>query len=505
MIETHAPPRGAYTPPARPTALVIGAGLGGLSAAIHLAVAGYAVTVLEKNERVGGKLDIYQQAGYTYDTGPSLFTMPWVVRDLFALAGRNADDYLDIVPVEPTCRYFWDDGTQFDAWQSLPRLLHEIERISPADVNGMLRFLAYASQIYDSVSEPFLYQPFAGFRSMFNPRLMRDGPRIDAFRTLDQAVQSFFTSPYLRQVFNRYATYNGSSPYLTPATFNVIAFIEFATGGWYIRGGMYRLAEALQQLAGDLGVDVQLNTPVQQLVQQQGRVTGAVTVAGQHHVADVVVANADPRYVYEQMLPTPQPWARRLVQQEPSCSGFVLLLGVARQYEQLAHHSIFFSRDYPGEFAALFAHGVPAANPTIYVCTSSITDAEHAPPGHMNMFVLVNAPALNGRVNWEREAPAYRDVVLRRLEQMGLHDLRQHITHEVIRTPADLATRYNASAGAIYGLASNNRFAAFLRPPQRARDVANLYFVGGGTHPGGGIPLALLSGRALASIIVKAR
>lgn len=478
--------------------IIVGAGLGGLAAAIRLAAQGRRVTVLEKNERPGGKLNLVREAGYTFDTGPSLLTMPWVIEELFAAAGRSLADYLTLEQIEPTCRYRWPDGTRFDAWQRLPQLCQEIERISPADLPGLFRFLAHTARIYDAVADTFLLRPFDGLAEALTPALLRNGPRIDALRSVDAAVRSFFRSPYLQQIFNRYATYNGSSPYLSPATFNVIAYIELTQGGWYVRGGMYGLAEAMLRLAAELGVEVHTCAPVAEVEHEGGRVRGVRLESGERLRAAQVVVNADPRYAYDTLIPGQAAMSRRLARLEPSCSGFLLFLGVRRRYEQLAHHNIFFSTDYPREFAAIFQRGVPAADPTIYVAASCVSDPGHAPPGHMNLFVLVNAPALGPRVRWEREAQPYRDLVIAKLERMGLTDLGRQIAYEQIWSPADLAARYNAADGAIYGLASNNPFAAFLRPPLRARAIRGLYFVGGGTHPGGGIPLVLLSGRAVA-------
>jgi phytoene desaturase len=478
--------------------IVVGGGLGGLAAAIRLALQGRAVTLLEKNERLGGKLNLIAAQGYTFDTGPSLLTMPWVIADLFAAAGRRMEEYLTLDQVEPTCRYYWPDGTVFNAWQRLPQLIQEIERISPADVPGFFRFLAYSARIYDAVADTFLLRPFDGLRDVLTPQLFRNGPSIDALRSVDAAVRSFFRSPYLRQVFNRYATYNGSSPYRSPATFNVIAHIEFAEGGWYVRGGMYELSRALERLARELGVTIHTNAPAAEILLDGAAATGVRLVDGACLPAAQVVVNADPRYAYTHLLPSQARIAERLRRLEPSCSGFVLFLGVDRIYEQLGHHTIFFSGDYPREFAAIFDKGVPAADPTIYVAATCLSDPQHAPPGHMNLFVLVNAPATNNRVNWAREKGAYRDLVITKLERMGLHDLRRHITYEQIWSPDTIERRYNAAGGAIYGLASNNPFAAFLRPPLRAAGINRLYFVGGGTHPGGGIPLVLLSGQAVA-------
>jgi phytoene desaturase len=483
--------------------IVVGGGLGGLAAAIRLALQGRSVTLLEKNERLGGKLNLVQTHGYTFDTGPSLLTMPWVIRDLFAAAGRNLADYLTLDQVEPTCRYYWPDGTVFDAWQGLPQLIQEIERISPADVPNFFRFLAHTARIYDAVADTFLLKPFDGLREVITPQLFRNGPTIDALRSVDAAVRSFFRSPHLQQVFNRYATYNGSSPYRSPATFNVIAYIEFAEGGWYVRGGMYELSRALERLARECGVTIQTNAPVAEIVLTKQQATGVRLADSTCLPAQQVVVNADPRYAYAHLLPTETRTAQRLQRLEPSCSGFVLFLGIDRQYEQLGHHTIFFSDNYPAEFQAIFDKGVPAVDPTIYVAATCRSDPQHAPPGHMNLFVLINAPATNLRVNWAREQHAYRDLIIAKLERMGLTDLRQHIVHEQIWTPDSIEQRYNAAGGAIYGLSSNNPFAAFLRPPLRANGIRNLYFVGGGTHPGGGIPLVLLSGQAVAERVAQ--
>jgi phytoene desaturase len=485
--------------------LIVGGGLGGLATAIRLAARGQRVTVLEKNERVGGKLNVVEAEGYYFDTGPSLFTMPWVIEELFASAGRDYRDYLMLEQIEPTCRYRWRDGSEFNAWQRLPQLVQEVERIAPGEAENLFRFLAYGARIYDAVADTFLLRPFGGIADVFTPQMLRNGPRIDALRTVDAAVQAHFRSPYLRQVFNRYATYNGSSPYRSPATFNVISYIEVAEGGWYVKGGMYRIAEVLQQLGAELGVCVRTQSEVTKVLLQNKRAYGVQLRDGRELTATQVVINADPRYAYEQLLPHQGAMAQRLRALEASCSGFMLLLGVDRVFPQLAHHNIFFSDDYASEFRAIFDKGVPAVDPTIYVAASCVSDPEHAPVGHMNLFVLVNAPSLNQRLNWQCEARAYRDLVLAKLERMGLRDLARSIVFEQMWTPEDIAQRYNAADGAIYGLASNNPFAAFMRPPLRVPGLQQLYFVGGGTHPGGGIPLVLLSGKAVAEQIIADR
>ena len=486
--------------------LIVGGGLGGLAAAIRLAHAGNRVRLVEKNARVGGKMNIVHSDGYTWDTGPSLFTMPWVVRDLFKDVGRAADAVLDIAPVDPVCRYRWPDGTQWEHRAALAELIGEVTRLDPRDAGGLLRFLAWSERIYRATAEPFLLAPFEGLRDFVTPRFFRDAPALDPFHTLDQAVKRFFHSPYLRQVFNRYATYNGSSPYRTPATFAIIPYIEFAEGGWYLRGGMYELARALEQLALDLGVEIMLDAEVGEVCIDAGRATGVRLIDGTLLTADRVVVNADALHALRHLVAPEQRrrWTnRRIERQTPSVSGFVLLLGVDRAYPQLAHHNIFFSNDYPAEFRALFDLQVPSPNPTIYVAATARTDPHHAPPGHLNLFVLVNAPAVSERFDWQRNARPYRDLVVRALQRHGLTDLEQHIRAEYILTPADFADRYRGWRGALYGAASNSQFSAFLRPPLRSPDVKRLYFVGGAAHPGGGIPLVLLGGRAVAAMIGK--
>lgn len=478
--------------------IIVGGGLGGLAAAVHLAAAGRQVLLLEKNEQLGGKAGVLEAQGYSFDTGPSLVTMPWVLRELFEVAGARLEDELDLIHLESACRYRWPDGTVFDAYQSLPRLAEEIRRLEPADVGGFLRFMAYGRRIYEAVAGPFLYEPADGIRELLSlgPALLRDPWKIDSFRTVDEAVRAFFRSPHLRQVFNRYATYNGSTPYRAPATLNVIPYVEIVGGAWHVRGGIYELVRALARLARRLGVQIRTGAAVER-IEVERRTARAVRLEGGERLpaADVVV-NADPRYTYRHLLDGHDAGARRLERLELSCSGFVLLLGVDRLYEGLDHHNIFFSGDYPREFAAIFDRGVPAADPTIYVCATSVTEPGHAPPGHMSLFVLVNAPACNPRVNWAREAAGYRDLVLAKLERAGLCGIARHVRFERVITPADFEAWHNAPGGAIYGLASNSRWTAFRRPPQRARDVDRLFFVGGGTHPGGGIPMVLLSGRA---------
>ncbi len=492
---------------------VIGAGMGGLAAAVRLAVRGVAVTVFEQGPRPGGKMNRWIQDGWTFDTGPSLLTMPWVLRDLFADAGCDLDDLLTLDPVDPVCRYTFADGSHLDVTTDCARMAASIEAISPHDVPAFFRFLAYAGDLYATAAEPFLRHPMQAaiiardrnnlFRFGFRPR---DLMKVASPRSVHGAVQRFFRDSRLQYVFDRYATYNGSSPYHAPAAFCLIPFAEFATGAWHPRGGMYRIAEELAALAERLGVKVHLDTPVTAITHHHGTVTGVRLGSGEKIAADAVIANVDVLTTYERLLDVDLPgvWTARaaLRKREPSYSAFLLLLGTTRAFPALPHHSIFFSEDYRAEFADILDRRVPPSDPTIYLCRATATDPSVAPPGCDNLFVMVNVPYLDGRTDWRTFGPRYRDHILRTLRRRGI-DIAPSIAVEAMWTPETIARAYGAQRGAIYGFASNGRGAAFLRPPNQSPIMRGLFFAGGSTHPGGGVPLALLSGTIAADSVLE--
>lgn len=484
--------------------VIVGAGIGGLSASIHLAAAGQRVLVLEKNAQVGGKMSEVRAAGYRWDTGPSVITMRDVFEALFTAAGRKIEDYLTLLPVEPLTRYFYPDGVRLDASRDLATWLAQIETRWPRDVAGYLAYLAYAAEIHRVAGPVFIYDQPPAFSS-FAKVPPGDYLKVDPFRSMQGAINRFVRSPHLRQLLGRFATYVGASPFLAPATLNVIAYVEMAGGVWYPQGGVYAIARALEHLAGELGVEIRCNTAASQVLVEQGQVRAVNTVAGEVIPARAVIANLDAAAVYEHLLPAgslPVSALRRLQHREPSCSGFVLLLGVEGQSPELAHHNIFFSRDYPGEFMDIFRRGIPPDEPTIYAAITSKTDPAHAPQGHENWFILVNAPALSPVYDWISNAKGYRDRVLARLADFGF-DLRPKIRYERILTPVDLERMTGARRGALYGASSNSRFAAFLRPHNRSPYVRGLYLAGGTTHPGGGVPMVTLSGKVAAKLVLE--
>ena len=469
--------------------LVIGAGLGGLAAAIRLARAGHAVEVWEKNAEAGGKLKEIRDGAFRWDTGPSLLTMPDVLRDLYAVAGERMEDHLDLVRLDSACRYFWTDGTVIDedaAFWARPEVA---------------RFLDYARGIYELSGEAFLNHPPSEMWRAFTPRnlgKLRHLPKVATTQTLAREVQRRITDPHLRQIFLRFATYNGSSPYQTPATFNIIPYVEATFGPWYVRGGMVKIARELQALAGRNGVTFRFNTTSTAWTGREATAHDGATTR-----ADILICNADVLTARGSFLADPRELTK-LTRQPLSTSGFILFLGVRGRDSRLAHHNIFFSGDYPREFVEIHEQKIAPREPTIYIAASSRTDPTHAPEEHDNWFVLINTPARDPNQPWTPdETRAYRDLVLQRLGKFGFDDLPARIVTEQTFTPTDFATRDLAHHGALYGWASHSIRTSLLRPPLRAPDAKNVYFTGGTTHPGGGIPLVLLSGKMVADMIQR--
>ena len=484
--------------------VVIGAGIGGLSAAIRLQALGYQVTILEKNSRVGGKMYEIRRDGFRWDTGPSVITMRHVFEDLFASAGRQLEDYMTLLPVHPLTRYFYPDGTIFDAVSNLSQMVRNIEVIEPHDVEGYLAYLAYAARIHRITGQVFIYDRPPTLRS-FAKVPVQDWLKADPLRTMQQAISQHVRSPKLRQLLGRFATYVGGSPYLAPATLNVIAHVELTGGVWYPRGGIYQIARALEQLAVELGVRICTSSPVEQIIVEHKEAKGVLLQGGEAVRADFVLANVDVIRTYAELLSENQESLGRfatLQRQELSCSGFVCLLGVANDYKKLAHHNIFFSNNYQREFEDIFKHQRPPQDPTIYLSITSKTDPDHVPAnGYTNWFVLVNAPALSNHFDWSTQAQTYRDLVFSKLAQFGF-DPRPHIISETILTPNDLASMNGAWRGALYGASANNKFSVFRRPHNRS-PIRGLYFAGGTTHPGGGVPMVMLSGKVAAELLAE--
>lgn len=474
--------------------VVVGAGVGGLAASIHLAAAGHDVVVLERLLRAGGKLDEHEAAGFRWETGPSLLTMPRVFRDLATVAGRSLDDLVTLHRLDPICRYRFPDGTTFDHRADLDDAVAAADALAPGAGREWRAFMAHAERVWEVAERSFFAGPMEDPRALLRRmRSPRDLLAIDPLRSLHARAATSFTDPRLVQYVDRYATYSGSSPFAAPATLSCIAHVEQSLGAWYVEGGLGRLADGLRELAEGSGVEVRTGVDVAAVERRDGRATGVRLADGSRFAADAVVANVDALHLYRDLLPhRRRRWRTELAPR--SSSGYVLLLGVSGETEGLAHHNVSFSPDYAAEFADLFDRKVPSGDPTVYVCAASVTDPTVAPAGSESWFVLVNAPEGAGTM------PGYGDHVLDVMARRGW-DLAGRIVHREDRSPADLDARFRTPGGSIYGTSSNGRSAAFLRPGNRG-PIDRLYLCGGSSHPGGGLPLVAMSGRIAAELCV---
>jgi len=475
---------------------VVGAGFGGMAAAIHLARAGHRVTVIDKNNEPGGKLHRIKDQGHTWDVGPSLLTMPHLLEELWQAAGESLEQDLDLVRLPVTCRYRWTDGTVLD------------EDAAFWSQTEVAAFLEYARGLYAISENAFLRSPPSQLMKQFtrgNLHLLRHFPAMANPATMDQVVRKYFKDPHLIQLFDRFATYNGSSPYRTPSAFNIIPYVQAEFGGWTVRGGMGRIAEAVAALAVRCGVKFRMQTRVDALEPESPR--WRVRCGPNVETFDAVVCNADALTAYDALLPHAlrKKFRRGPMRRTLATSGFAMLLGVQRKYAELSHHNILFSDDYRAEFHDIFGKQRAPLQPTIYIAVNSITEPELAPYGSDNWFVLVNTPPNpEDRMQWTPETTqAYGDLILRRMSQYGLRDLEQSIRFRRDLSPATFQARSMAWRGSLYGFASHGTLTAFQRPSMQPNGLKNFAFCGGTTHPGGGIPLVLLSGKIAADLLEK--
>ncbi|HEY7184451.1 MAG TPA: phytoene desaturase family protein [Blastocatellia bacterium] len=482
-------------------AVIIGGGLGGLAIALRLAARNWRVTICERGESFGGKMNFWAERGYRFDTGPSLITMPWVFEDLFEAAGGSLREHLKLTPVHPLCDYVYDDGARFTHSTSLPDWLQTVRRIEPGDERGFLKFLELGARLYEVSKETFLRRRPLDWPSAPAPAILRHLPIRYGWGNYHRAVAAHFKSPYLRQFYDRYPTYVGSSPYKSPATLAVIPYIEYAFGGWHVEGGLYRIVQSLIELAERAGVELLTRARVERIDHEQGRARGVRLSDNRRIGADVVVMNGDaadaPFLLGEERAASLPPCERSL-------SGLVFLLGVRRNLPRLRHHTVYFSADYRREFAELFDERRFPADPTVYVSAPSRSDRSLAPPEGETLFVMANAPASDDENEWNEDRIAEaRRRVFARLRRGGFPEIENDVVVSDVWTPRRIATRYAAPGGAIYGTHSHGWRHAFLRPPNKDARYQGLYYVGGSAHPGGGTPIVLLSAKITCELIER--
>lgn len=474
-------------------AIIIGAGIAGLATAVRLAVQGFDVEVHEKNDRAGGKMYLIERDGYVFDAGPSLFTQPENIEELFAYAGEDIRDYFSYRSLPLACRYFFEDGKVVNAYTDQQAFADEMEQVLGEPGGNILRYLRDSAKVYEKVGSIFLNFSLHKLSTWLHPRV------IGAFRTvrlpyltktLHQFNKSRLKTPEAVQIFNRFATYNGSNPFQAPGMLSLIPHLEQNQGTYYPEGGMISIPDTLRRLAEKKGVKFVFNSRVNNIVTESGRVSGIVADGVFIPVA-TVVSNVDAYFTYKNLLER-EDGVRKVLRNERSSSALIFYWGINREFSNLHLHNIFFSKQYREEFEHIFRHKRFFDDPTIYINITSKMEAGMAPEGTENWFVMINAPAKAG-ADWNQEVAAVRRNVLEKLNRILGVDLREHIAVEEVLTPEGIQQRTDSYLGSLYGTSSNSKWAAFLRHANFSSDIRGLYFTGGSVHPGGGIPLCLKS------------
>ncbi len=483
--------------------IVIGAGVAGLGSAIRLRAAGWEVTVLEANSYPGGKLSSLQLGAFRFDAGPSLFTLPELVLDLFKVAGQSPEGRFSYRSKTVGCHYFFPDGTFLRGFTEPTALAAEVEQALGVPQERTLAYLRHAAHCYELVGRLFLENPLDAWSTWVNSRVFNavmHAGSLDLSSTLHEANLRRLKEPRLVQYFDRMATYNGSSPYRAPGLLAMIPHLEHNVGTFVPDGGMISITRNLHRLAEDLGVRFEFETRVNQILVQGKRVRGVSTASGPR-MADLVVCNMDVVSAYRQLL-ADQPAPERLFTQERSSSALIFYLGMGKRFPKLDLHNVFFTSDYAAEFRALFEDKTIAEEPTIYLNVTAKDVPADAPAGCENWFVMVNAPANVGQ-DWDSLIARVRRSVLNQLERQLGEPLEPHIVVEQVLDPRGIEARTSSHQGALYGASSNSRWAAFLRHQNASSTIGGLYFCGGTVHPGGGIPLCLLSAKITCERIAR--
>lgn len=482
--------------------IVIGAGLGGLSAAISLKQSGYEVEILEKNPKIGGKLNVLKERGYTFDLGPSILTLPHIFKRLFERSGKKMEDYIHIRALRPHWRNFFEDGTIVDLYPEPERMAAEARKVGE-NPDNVQRFLEYSRRLYDLVNAGYFEEGLdtaKDFRRFYG---LRNFLKFDLFRTMHGGVARYLKTPHMRDIFDYFIKYVGSSAYHSPAFMNCLPTIQFQYDLWYVDGGLYGIAIGLQRLIDEIGVGIRLNTEVAEIRKEANRVTGVVTKSGQFFPADMIVSNMEVIPAYERLLSEDEKFMRTLTKFEPACSGLVLELGLDCQYPQLAHHNFFFSVNQKEHFHTVFRKRQLPPDPTIYLVAASRTDATVAPQGCDCLKILPHIPYINdARPLTRDDYLAFKDRVLAKLERMGLTDIRRHIVFEHCWTPLDIREQYYSNKGSIYGVVTDRFKNLAFKAPKQSTKYPNLFFVGGSVNPGGGMPMVVLCGQNVAKQIV---
>lgn len=486
-------------------AVVIGAGFGGLALAIRLQAAGIQTTILEKRDKPGGRAYVYEDQGFVFDAGPTVITDPSALEELFTLSGRRLADYVELLPVSPFYRLCWEDGSRFDYVNDQALLDSQIRARNPADVDGYRRFLDYSRAVFEAGYLKLGSVPFLTFERMVMaaPQLVR----LQAWRSVYGMVSSFIADDQLRQAFSFHSLLVGGNPFATSSIYALIHALERRWGVWFPRGGTGALVRALVQLFEELGGRLELNAPVARLAAEGKRLNAAICADGRRFSADAVASNADVVHTYRELLGQHERGrreGRRLAGKRFSMSLFVVYFGLKRQHAHLQHHTVCFGPRYRGLIEEIFKGTALPEDFSLYLHAPCVTDPSLAPPGCSGFYVLAPVPHLGGAaIDWTQEGPRYRDRILAYLERHYIPDLRQDLVTCRTFTPLDFRDELNAHLGSAFSLEPTLTQSAWFRPHNRDDEIANLYIVGAGTHPGAGLPGVVGSAKATAGLMIE--
>lgn len=483
-------------------AIIVGAGIAGIATAIRLAIKGYEVKVHEKNAVAGGKMYLIEKGGYKFDAGPSLFTQPGNIEELFQLAGEDIKDYFSYQSLPIACRYFFENGKIVNAYTSGEAFGEEMEAKLGEPKSSVISYLRNAERVYEDVGQIFLNYSLHKPSTWLHPRIVKALGTVKfpyLFNTLDEFNQRSFSTPEAVQIFNRFATYNGSNPYSAPGMLSLIPHLEQNQGTFYPFGGMVSIPNALIALAKKKGVKFVLNSEVKEIIVEEKQIKGIRTATGITY-ADIVVSNVDTYFTYKYLM-NDQKGAQRVLKNERSSSAFIFYWGIKKSFPELHLHNIFFSKNYKEEFEHLFVKNSFFDDPTVYINITSKMEAGQVPGDGENWFVMVNAPA-HTEIDWEQQRSVLRQHIIVKLNRMLSTQLEGLIEVEEVLSPLDIERQTASFKGSLYGTSSNSKWAAFLRQANFSSQIKGLYFTGGSVHPGGGIPLCLKSAKIVTDMVV---